>query len=343
MFIYRRIYRLFDIFMVQSSYKITHERIFIMKIIICDRATLGEGIDLGLISKYGETVIYPHTTHDELLTRIVDADVLICNKTKVDREALEKAEKLRCILLFATGYNNIDIEYAAEKGIAVCNAGQYSTMAVAQHTFALMLRSASKVAEYSDFVLGGGWIRSPLFSAFEYPTHELYGKTLGIVGYGSIGQAVANIALAFGMNVAVFTRTPKDDSRVKFLSFEEMLSVSDYVSVHCPLNAESEKMFNTRAFSLCKDGAYFINTSRGGVVDESALRDALDSGKLSGAALDVLAVEPMSADCPLIGTKNLTLTPHIAWIPVETRQRLTKIVADNLGAFLEGNPRNKVN
>ena len=314
-----------------------------MKIVITDRATLGEGINLDLIGAFGELVIYPHTNHTELIERIAEADVLICNKTVVDKQALDAAKNLRCILLFATGYNNIDISYAASRGIAVCNAGQYSTYAVAQHTFALMLRQASRVAEYSDFVLGGGWIRSPLFSAFEYPTHELYGKTLGIVGFGSIGRAVCDIALAFGMKVIVYTRTPKDDPRVKFVSFDTLLSESDYISVHCPLTDKTSKMFNSEAFGKCKEGACFVNTSRGGVVDEIALASALNSGKLSGAALDVLATEPMSAECPLIGAKNITLTPHTAWIPVETRQRLIGIVADNLKAFLDGKPKNKVN
>lgn len=314
-----------------------------MKIVITDRATLGEGIDLDLIGAFGELVIYPHTNHAELIERIAEADVLICNKTVVDKQALDAAKNLRCILLFATGYNNIDISYAASRGIAVCNAGQYSTYAVAQHTFALMLRQASRVAEYSDFVLGGGWIRSPLFSAFEYPTHELYGKTLGIVGFGSIGRAVCDIALAFGMKVLVYTRTPKDDPRVEFVSFDTLLSESDYISVHCPLTDKTSKMFNSEAFGKCKEGAFFVNTSRGGVVDEIALASALNSGKLSGAALDVLATEPMSAECPLIGAKNITLTPHTAWIPVETRQRLIGIVADNLKAFLDGKPKNKVN
>ena len=314
-----------------------------MKIVITDRATLGEGINLDLIGAFGELIIYPHTNHAELIERITEADVLICNKTVVDKEALDVAKNLRCILLFATGYNNIDISYAASRGIAVCNAGQYSTYAVAQHTFALMLRQASRVAEYSDFVLDGGWIRSPLFSAFEYPTHELYSKTLGIIGFGSIGRAVCDIALAFGMKVLVYTRTPKDDPRVEFVSLDTLLSESDYISVHCPLTDKTAKMFNSEAFEKCKDGAFFINTSRGGVVDEIALASALNSGKLSGAALDVLATEPMSAECPLIGAKNLTLTPHIAWIPVETRQRLIGIVADNLRAFLDGKPKNKVN
>jgi len=314
-----------------------------MKIVITDRATLGDGVDLSVFEKYGEVTSYQSTLPCETLSRVRNADILICNKTVIDKSILSETKSLKCILLFATGYNNIDVSYAAERGIAVCNAGQYSTYAVAQHTFALILRQASRVAEYSDFVASGGWIRSPLFSAVEFPTHELFDKTLGIVGYGSIGRAVANVALAFGMKVLVYTRTKKEDDRVNFVSFDELLAGSDYISAHCPLNEHTAKMFNEDAFKKCRDGAFFINTSRGGVVDEIALAKALNSGKLSGAALDVLCVEPMRADCPLIGAKNLTLTPHTAWIPVETRQRLIGIVESNLKAFLDGSPTNKVN
>lgn len=314
-----------------------------MKIVITDRATVGDGVDLSVFEKYGEVISYTSTSPSETAERVSDADILICNKTVIDKTVLNIAKNLKCILLFATGYNNIDVSYAAHLGIPVCNAGQYSTYAVAQHTFALILRQASRVAEYSDFVMDGGWIRSPLFSAFEFPTHELFGKTLGIVGYGSIGRAVADVALAFGMKVLVYTRTPKDDSRVNFVSFDTLLAESDYISAHCPLNDQTSRLFNEDAFKKCRDGAFFVNTSRGGVVDEGALAAALNSGKLSGAALDVLSVEPMRADGPLIGAKNLTLTPHTAWIPVETRQRLIGIVESNLKAFLDGKPTNKVN
>ncbi len=314
-----------------------------MKIVITDRATVGDGVDLSVFEKYGEVISYPSTSQSEIAERVSDADIIICNKTVIDKKILDNAKNLKCILLFATGYNNIDTKRAAELGIPVCNAGQYSTYAVAQHTFALILRQASRVAEYSDFAMDGGWIRSPIFSAFEFPTHELFDKTLGIVGYGSIGRAVADVALAFGMKVNVYTRTPKEDSRVKFVPFDTLLAESDYISAHCPLNDQTAKLFNEEAFKKCRDGAFFVNTSRGGVVDEVALADALNSGKLSGAALDVLSVEPMREDCPLIGAKNLTLTPHTAWIPVETRQRLIGIVEANLKAFLDGAPTNKVN
>ncbi len=171
---------------------------------------------------------------------------------------------------------------------------------------------------------------------------ELYGKTLGIVGYGSIGQAVAGAALAFGMNVKVYTRTPVSDSAVTFCSFDELLADADFITAHCPLNEQSAKMFDAAAFAKCKDGAYFINTSRGGVVDEPALLNALNSGKLAGAAVDVLTEEPMRADCVLLGAKNITFTPHVAWAPLETRRRLLDIVVGNLEAYLNGRPSNVV-
>ncbi len=317
--------------------------IYEMKIVITDLSTLGTDADISAIKALGETVAYGHTSKDEVCDRIRDAQIVICNKTLIGKREIDCASELKCILLFATGYNNIDIEYARERGIAVCNAGQYSTYAVAQHTFALILRQASRVAEFSDFVAEGGWIRSPLFSSFEFSTCELYEKTLGIIGYGSIGRAVADIALAFGMKVIVSTRTPKNDGRVEFVSFDELLERSDYISAHCPLTDKTANLFDAKAFEKCRDGAFFVNTSRGGVVDERALADALNKGKLSGAALDVLTTEPMRSDCPLIGAKNLTVTPHTAWIPIETRRRLIGIVEENLKAFLAGTPKNRVN
>ena len=316
---------------------------FEMKIVITDLSTLGNDADISPIKALGETVLYPYTSPEDVCDRIREAEIIICNKTLIGKKEIDAAKDLKCILLFATGYNNIDVGYAASRGIPVCNAGQYSTYAVAQHTFALILRQASRVAEYSDLVADGAWTRSPIFSMFDFPTHELYNKTLGIVGYGSIGRAVTDIALAFGMKVIVHTRTPRKDGRVEFVSFDDLLRRSDYISVHCPLTEKTSGLFNADAFSKCRDQAFFVNTSRGGVVDERALADALNSGKLSGAALDVLSSEPMRSDCPLIGAKNLTLTPHTAWIPTETRQRLIGIVAGNLKAFLDGAPINKVN
>ena len=206
-----------------------------------------------------------------------------------------------------------------------------------------MLHHFSRVSDYSTFVNNEGWKRSEIFSPMVFEMHELYGKVLGIVGYGSIGKAVARIAAAFGMKVIVYTRTPRNDDNTRFVGWEELLRYSDVLTVHCPLNDSSSEMFNREAFAKCKKGAFFINTARGGVVDEYALKEALESGILSGAAIDTITVEPMREDCVLYGVKNLTITPHIAWSPQETVERLIGIVADNIRCYLKGEPKNKVN
>ncbi len=315
-----------------------------MKIVITDAGTVSANdLDLSVLQKFGTLVTYDVTSDSLLAERIKDADIVLCNKSRITKSVMEGAENLKYIGLFATGYNNIDTEYAASRNICVCNAGQYSTMAVAQHTFAFILAFASKVETYSSFVANDGWIKSKFFSNFCFPTSELFGKTLGIVGYGSIGRAVANIARAFGMNVLVHTRTPKNDGNVTFTDLETLLQNSDYVSAHLPLTAQSEKMFDARAFSHFKKGAYFINTSRGGIVDEHALKEALEKELIAGAAIDVLTEEPMSESCVLRGCKNLIITPHIAWAPLETRERLLGVVCENIKAFFDGKPINKVN
>lgn len=317
-----------------------------MKMVFTDSGTVFSAGDVDVASylrPFGEVVFYEDNDPEKTAERIADADVVFCNKTILGEAELSSAPKLKYIGLFATGYNNIDVAYARSRGIDVCNAGEYSTMAVAQHTFALMLELACKVGRYNAFVQEGGWKRSKFFSIFEYPTCELYGKTLGLIGYGSIGRAVANIALAFGMNVLVNTRTLREDSRVRFVDRESLLAEADFVSCHTPLTPETARMFDAAAFSKMKPGAYFINTSRGGVVDEHALVEALQKGDLAGAAVDVVAVEPMAEDCPLCGVENLLITPHVAWAPLETRLRLLDIVCANLRAWMEGKPKNLVN
>lgn len=314
-----------------------------MKIVLTDCKTVTRGdIDLSVFDKFGETVYYELTPPEKLVERIKDADAVICNKTVISAETMKAAKNLKYIGLFATGFNNIDTEYAKENGITVCNAGSYSTAAVAQYVFACILGNANKVKEYTDFVNGGGWKNSETFSPFVFATQELMGKKIGIIGYGSIGKEVAKIAKAFSMEVLVYTRTPQVDGTVTFTDIDTLVKESDIVSVHCPLNKQTEKMFDEKMFSKMKDGAYFINASRGGVIVESALKEALLSGKLSGAAIDVLTVEPMSEDCELVNLPGLTITPHIAWAPVETRERLLGIVTDNLKSFMEGNPKNVV-
>ena len=315
-----------------------------MKIVITDAGTVSSGdVPLEELGEFGELTIYrENAAGKELFDRIRGAEIILCNKTVIGREEIDNAPYLKYIGLFATGYNNIDTKYAREKGIVVSNAGRYSTASVAQHVFALILEHYSRVAEYNEFVQRGDWQRSRFFSVFSYPTFELQSKTLGIFGYGSIGQEVKKIADAFGMRTLVCTRTKRFDD-VEYADFDRMLKESDVVTVHTPLTAETTRIFDRSAFEKMKNGAFFVNTSRGGTVDESALSDALRSGKLSGAGLDVLDKEPQSADCPLIGAPNLIVTPHVAWAPIETRIRLLGIVKSNIKAFLNGTPENVVN
>ena len=315
-----------------------------MKIVILDAQTITKGdISLSSLSDFGEVVTYNLTKYEEIESRIKDADAVICNKTLLDKNSLSGADNLKYIGLFATGYNNIDIDYCSQHGITVCNAGSYSTNAVAQHTFALILEHYSNVGRYNTFCHDGGWQTAETFSPFVFPLNEVAGKTIGIVGFGAIGQAVAKIALAFNMKVLAFNRSKKEFSDVSFVDFETLLKESDIVTVHCPLNADSNEMFNKDAFSKMKQGSFFINTARGGVMNEQDLISALESDHLGGAAVDVLSTEPMSKDSKLPHTKNLLITPHIAWAPIETRERLIDIVYDNIDCFIKGQPKNVVN
>lgn len=316
-----------------------------MKILIPDVNTLVKDNDVSLEifdSLADIVVLYSNITKKELLDEIVDTDIVLCNKVVIDKEVMSCSKKLKYIGTFATGYNNIDIDFAKEKGITVCNAPEYSTNAVAQQVFGYILAHYTKISQYDTFVKQGGWVASPTFSPFVFNSLELAGKTLGIVGFGSIGKAVAKIALSFNMQVLSFTRTPKNYDGVKFCDFETLLKKSDIITLHCPLTDATREIMNENSFNLCKDGTFFINTSRGGTVSEIALKNALESGKLSGAAVDVLTVEPMDKDCPLLNAPNIIITPHTAWAPLETRERLIKLVADNLKAFLSGKPQNVV-
>ena len=314
-----------------------------MKIVLTDAQTVTDSlVTSDCLNEFGEVVVHGLLSYEEVAEAIADADMVICNKTLLDPHTLRLADKLRYIGLFATGYNNIDIACCRERGITVCNAGSYSTDAVAQHTFALILEHFSNTARYNDYVQEGRWKRSPTFSPFVYPLNELSGKTIGIVGLGTIGQAVARIAQAFNMNVVACNRSPRNVPGVKQISFGELLEVSDIVTVHCPLNDDSRGMFDRSAFEKMKRGALFVNTARGGIMVEDDLREALLGGRLGGACIDVLSVEPMEEDCVLMGVPNCIITPHIAWAPLETRQRLMRIVADNIRAFLSGKPQNVV-
>ena len=314
-----------------------------MKIVLTDAQTVIDGlVNADILKKFGEVDINGLLSYEEVADAVADADIVICNKTLMNEYTLRYAKKLRYIGLFATGYNNIDTDYCRRHGITVCNAGSYSTNAVAQHTFALILEHYNKVSRYNEYVQEGKWKRSPTFSPFVYPLNELAGKTIGIIGLGAIGQAVARIALAFQMKVLAYNRHEKNIEGVVQTSFEDVLRSSDIVSVHCPLNDDSKDMFNKDTFSIMKQGSLFVNTARGGVMSEKDLLDALESGHLGGACIDTLRVEPMEEDCILMQAKNCIITPHIAWAPVETRKRLMNIVADNIENFLRGTPVNVV-
>ena len=313
-----------------------------MKVVILDAKTLtNDDIDFSVFDEFGEVTIYDYTKYNQIAERIKDAEIILCNKSIMNRMTLKDAKNVKYIGLFATGYNNVDIEYTNERNITVCNAGSYSTNAVAQHVFALILEHYNKVGEYNKFVKDGGWIHSEKFSPFK-PMKEMDGRTLGIVGYGSIGKKVAKIAQAFDMKVLAYNRSPKKDESVRFVEMDELLEKSDIVSIHCPLNSDSEKMCNKEFFEKMKDGALFINTSRGGVVDEQALIDAVKSKKISGAGLDVVAVEPMEKLEEILDIDNIIITPHSAWAPVETRTRLVEIVKNNIKKWVAGAPVNVI-
>ena len=314
-----------------------------IKIVLTDAQTVfDELVTSEPLRGLGEVTEYGLLPYEDVAQSIADADAVICNKTVLDAHSLRYAQRLKYIGLFATGYNNIDVAYCRAHGIAVCNAGSYSTNAVAQHTFALILEAFNNTSRYDRYVHDGLWKRSPTFSPFVYPLNELAGKTIGIVGVGAIGTAVAKIANAFEMNVIGCSRSPKTVDGVRFVSFDELIEIADIVTVHCPLNSDSQDMFNSRTFAKMKRGAVFVNTARGGIVVERDLYDALESGHLKAAAIDTLRVEPMEEDCLLMNAKNCIMTPHIAWAPVETRRRLMDIVVSNVRNFYAGHPTNLV-
>ncbi len=313
-----------------------------MKILLADKATLvsNNDISLDIFKSFGEVTQYENISREDLIKEVKDTEIILCNKAVIDKEVFDNAPKLRYVGLFATGYNNIDLVSAKEHSVTVCNTAGYSTNAVAQQVMAYILMHYTKIYEYNSFVKKGGWKKAPTFCPLVFPSDEVYGKTLGIVGYGTIGKAVEKAALGLGMNVLVYTRSPHSEE--KFVSLDELLKRSDIVSLHCPLNEQTKDMMNEETFSKMKKGAFFINTSRGGTVDEEALKNALNSGRLSGAAVDVLRTEPMDKDCSLCEVENLIITPHTAWAPKTTRERLIKLVAENLSLFLEGKEVNNL-
>lgn len=319
-----------------------------MKIVNLDGVTTNPG-DLSWdgIKKLGDYTVYDRTAPDEIVDRAKGADILIVNKTVITKEILDAlSPELKYIGLQSTGYNVVDCAYARQLGITVCNIPAYSTKAVAQLVFAFILQTANEVTLHSDAVKNGEWCRCPDFCFWKKPLTELDGKTIGIIGFGSIGQRVAKLAEAFDMNVLAYNPRPKDISEyktVKFVDIDTLLKNSDYITCHCPLTDETKGLINADSISKMKRNAVFINTSRGPVIDEQALADALNNDKIKAACLDVLETEPALESNPLLKAKNCYITPHIAWAAQETRARLLRILEENIIAYLNGKPQNVVN
>lgn len=320
-----------------------------MKIVNLDGYTTNPGdLSWEFLKKYSNDItIYDRTTPDQVVERAKGAEVLFINKTVLTEKELKAlAPELKYIGLQSTGYNVVDLKTATELGITVCNIPSYSTNAVAQQVFAFILHFTNQASLHSDSVHNGEWCYCPDFCYWKTPLTELDGKTIGIIGFGSIGAKVAEIAESFGMNVLVNSRTEKDLTKYKTakqVELDDLLSNSDFITCHCPLTNQTENLINKNTISKMKKTAYLINTSRGPVVDENALADALNSGLIAGAGLDVLKIEPALESNPLLSAKNCVITPHIAWAAKETRQRLLSILDKNLECYLNGNTQNKVN
>lgn len=317
-----------------------------MKIVVLDGYTLNPGdLSWEKLKKLGDTTIYDRTPKGDLVQRAKDAEVLFTNKTVLNEEVLNKLPNLKYIGVLATGYNVVDIEYARKKGIVVTNVPAYSTDSVAQMTFALILELYNHVKSHSDAVKCGTWSRSKDFCFWNHPLTELSGKTIGIIGFGNIGKKVAQIATAFGMKVIVFSKSRKGDgegNNIKWVNLEELLSSSDIISIHCALTSETKGLINKQNIKLMKKTSILINTSRGPIIIDKDLGEALNSGNIAGAGLDVLTVEPPEGDNPLLKAKNCIITPHISWATKEARIRLMDTAVKNLKAFIEEKPINVI-
>lgn len=315
-----------------------------MKIVVLDGYTLCPGdLRMDALCELGEVSFYDRTPPEEVAARIGDAPVVLTNKARITREVMDACPQLAYIGVLATGYNVVDIAAARARGILVTNVPAYSTQAVAQHTMALLLASMSRVSEYDARVKRGDWSASPDFCFFAGPMEEIAGKTLGIVGYGHIGQAVARAALGLDMRVIVHTRTPKPGfGAVRFVAMDELLAESDVITLHCPLTEQTQGIIGSGAIDWMKDGVRVINTARGPLVDGWAMAGALKSGKVACYMADVMETEPPERDNPLLLAPGTILTPHVAWAARQTRARLMEIAVANVRAYLKGAPCNVV-
>jgi glycerate dehydrogenase len=318
-----------------------------MKIVVLDGYTLNPGdLTWKRLEEIGEVTVYDRTSPEEVLSRIGEAEIVFTNKTVLSKETFKQAKNIKYVGVLATGYNIVDVEAAKEKSIIVTNIPTYGTSAVSQFTFALLLEMCHHVWAHNEKVKKGAWTNCPDFCFWNYPLVELSGKTIGIIGFGRIGQAVANIAVAFGMKVLAYD-TYKNEAlesqNIKYAELDDIYRNSDVISLHVPLFESTRGMINKESISKMKKSAMIINTSRGPLINEQDLAEALNSGTIAGAAVDVVSTEPAKMDNPLLSAKNCIVTPHIAWAPIEARERLMNIAIDNLEAFLAGKVVNQVN
>lgn len=317
-----------------------------MKIAFLESVNAGEDVDISCFEKYGEVTYYRNTVKENTAEHVGDAEVVIVNKAPMNEETLKDAANLKLICEFATGFDNVDIEYCKKRGIKVCNVTNYSTEAVAQHTFAMTLFLLEKISHYDRYVKSGEYGAQDRFSNFDVPFGELYGKTWGIIGMGHIGRSVARIAQGFGCHVIFYSVTGKSScTEYERVEFDELLSQSDFVSVHCPLSDLTRDLIDKEALQKMKKSAILINVARGPVVNNRDLYEALMEGQIEAAGLDVLEKEPIQPENPLGKIKDSTkllITPHMAWASREARKRLTDEVCLNIEAFLAGEDRNIV-
>ena len=312
-----------------------------MKIVILDGYTENPGdLSWGEFGAMGELVVYDRTAAQDILAHIGDADVVYTNKTPLTAEIIDAAPNLKYIGVLATGYNIVDVKAAKARSIPVTNIPTYGTAAVAQYVFALLLEICHHVGQHAEAVRMGRWSASPDFCFWDYPLIELAGKTMGLIGYGRIGQRTAQIARAFGMHVIAYDAFVQSE---EIVPLEQLLAESDVISLHCPLLPDTLGIINAERIAQMKDGVILINTSRGPLIVEADLQAALHAGKVFAAAVDVVSTEPIQENNPLLSAKNMLITPHIAWAPRESRQRLMDIAVENLRAFVSGNPINVVN
>ena len=319
-----------------------------MKIVVLDGYCENPGdLSWDPVAQYGEITVYDRTPDEpaEVIRRIGDADILVANKNTISAEVLDGCKNLKYIAVQATGYNVVDVAAARERGIPVSNVPTYGTAAVAQHTIALLLEICNRVGHHDRAVKEGRWENCPDWCFWDYPLMELDGKTMGIIGFGKIGQATGRLAKAFGMKVLAAGSRPTDAGReiAEYVEIDEVLARSDVISLHCPLFPNTKDIICKENIAKMKDGVIILNSSRGGLVVEQDLADALNSGKVRAAAVDVVSSEPIQGNNPLLTAKNCIITPHIAWAPREARQRIMNTTAENIAAFIAGTPINVVN